>query len=155
MSNTLTGLIPDIYEALDVVSREQVGFTMAVSGDNQASRAAQGQEVRVPIYGAETIGNITAGVTPPDDGDNTTTQVPIILDYAKRVPVRLSGTDTAGLNHGTGVSNYRAGRFAQGFRLLANTMETSIAANYTDASRAVGVAEQPRSEATLVKPLTR
>ena len=72
MANTLTGLIPDIYEALDTVSREQVGFSMAVGADNNAERAAQGQNVRVPIYGTETATDITAGVTPPDDGDNST-----------------------------------------------------------------------------------
>jgi hypothetical protein len=140
MANTLTNLIPDIYEALDVVSREQVGFIMAASPDNQVARAAQGQTVQVPIYGDETASDITPAVTPPDDGDNTTTTTSIVLNYAKRVPVRLSGKDTVGLNHGTGVSNYRAGRFAQGFRKLANLMEASMAAQFVKTSRAVGVA---------------
>ena len=140
MANTLTVLIPDIYEALDVVSREQVGFIMGASSDNSAERAAQNQTVRVPVYGDEVIGDITPGVTSPDDGDNTTGYVDILLDNAKRVPVRLTGKDSVGLNHGTGVTNYRAGRFAQGFRKLANAMEANIAANYIAASRAYGTA---------------
>lgn len=140
MANTLTNMIPDIYEALDVVSREQVGFAMAVSTDNQIERAALNQTVQVPIYGAETSSTITPGVTPPDDGDNTTTPISMTLDNAKRVPVRLTGKDSVGLNHGTGVSNYRAGRFAQGFRKLANDIELSLAQKALVFSRAVGTA---------------
>lgn len=140
MANTLTSLIPDIYEALDVVSREQVGFTMAVSSENTAERAAQGQSVIVPVYDAETATDITPGVTPPNDGDNATSNVAIVLNNARRVAVRMTGKDSRGLNHGPGVSNYRAGRFAQGFRKLANEIETSLAAARTSASRATGTA---------------
>lgn len=149
MANNLTGLIPDIYEALDIISREQVGFTMAVSADNSAERAAQGQNVRVPIYGTESATDITPAVTPPDDGDNTTTYTDIVLNYAKRVPVRLNGTETRGLNSSIGATNYRAGRFAQGFRTLANLMESSLGAQYVNASRATGTEVQLLSVVTL------
>lgn len=140
MANTLTGLIPDIYEALDVVSREQVGAMMAVSNENSVERAAQGQEVRIMVSNAESSTDIEPGVTPPDDGDTTTGYVPMLLTHAKRVPVRMNGKEVKGLNHGAGASNWRAARFAQGFRHLSNLIEASIVSNYKYASRAVGTA---------------
>ena len=42
MGNTLTGLIPDLYEALDVVSREMVGMIPSVMLDAQAARDVGG-----------------------------------------------------------------------------------------------------------------
>lgn len=47
MSNTLTNLIPDVYVALDVVSREMVGFIPSVHRDASADQVAIGQTVRV------------------------------------------------------------------------------------------------------------
>ena len=53
-TNTLTNLIPDLYAALDVVSRELVGMIPAVTMDASVDRAAVNQNVRVAIAPANT-----------------------------------------------------------------------------------------------------
>lgn len=139
--NTLTNLIPDVYSALDVVSRELVGFIPAVSRDSTFERAAVGQTVRSFVAPAVTATNITPGVTPPDDGDQTIGQVPLTLTKARRVPVRWNGEQTRGVNNGgPGSLSIRGQQFAQAIRTLCNEIEADLAALHVNASRASGTA---------------
>lgn len=141
MANTITSLIPDIYSALDVVSRELVGFIPAVTTDMTFERAAVGQTVRSPVAPASTASDITPAVTPPDDGDQTIGNVNMSITKARRVPVRWNGEQSLGLaNGGPGRANIMRDQFAQAMRTLCNEVEVDLAALHIHASRAYGTA---------------
>lgn len=141
MSNTLTSLIPDIYNALDVVSRELVGFIPAVSSDMTYERAAVGQTVRSPVAPASTASDITPAVTPPNDGDQTIGNVSMTITKARRVPVRWNGEEKRGLdNNGASFNVIFRDQMAQAMRTLVNEVESDLAALHNKASRSYGTA---------------
>lgn len=141
MANTLTSLIPQINLALDTVSRELTGMIPAVTMDAQAARAAVGQTVISPVAPASTASDITPGVIPPNDGDQTIGNVSLTITKARRVPVRWNGEEELGLS-GTGTPSARImqDQFAQAMRALVNEVEADLAALYIYASRAYGTA---------------
>ena len=149
MANTLTNLIPVLYEAVDVVSRELVGFIPAVTLDADAARAAVNQTV----YSAKTsVGSptdITPAVTPPDDGDQTIGNSSITISKARRIPIRWNGEQTLGVNSGPGKPNLLRDQFAQAMRVLTNEIEADLAALYVKASRATGSAGTAPFASTL------
>ncbi|VVQ19957.1 P22 coat - protein 5 family protein [Pseudomonas fluorescens] len=139
MSNTLTGLTTTIYNALDVVSRELVGFIPAVSSDMTYSRAAVGQTVTSPVAPAATASDITPAVTPPNDGDQTIGAVSMTITKARRVPVRWNGEEKRGLdNNGASYNVILRDQLAQGMRALVNEVEADIANLALKSSRAYG-----------------
>ena len=141
MANTLTSLIPSMYAALDVVSRELVGAIPSVTLDAQASRAAVGQAVLSDVAPASAGGAITPAVTPPDDGDQTIGNRSVTIDTAWRVPFRWNGEEELGMNNrgGAGVSAVQANQLQQAIRTIVNKMEASILVKAAlGASRAYG-----------------
>ncbi|MFZ6655931.1 P22 phage major capsid protein family protein [Undibacterium sp. TJN19] len=138
-ANTLTGLIPTIYEALDVVSREMIGMIPAVSRNSSAERAALNQVINVPITPATTLADNTPAVTAPNTGDQTITNVAMTISKSKHAPIRWNGEEQKGLlNAGTygGILN---GQFQQAFRTLINQIEIDLfTTGYQNASRAYG-----------------
>lgn len=141
MANTLTGLIPTLYEALDVVSRELVGFIPAVRMDAGSERAAVNQTVTAFRAPASTAQDITAAINPPDAGDQTVGKVDVTITKARGVPVRWNGEEQRGVNTGPGYRNILVDQFAQAMRTLCNEVETDLAAAAKGgASRAYGTA---------------
>lgn len=141
MANTITSLVPTIYEALDVVSREMVGFIPAVTRNTSAERAALNQTILVPITTAQTSANNTAATTAPNTGDQTVNNVSMTISKSKHVPIRWNGEEQRGLINAGEYAGILKGQFAQAFRTLTNEIETDLFTSaYTTSSRAVGLA---------------
>jgi hypothetical protein len=154
MANTLTALIPSLYESLDVISRELVGAIPCVSLDADVSRAALNQTVTAFVTPTATATDITPGVTPPDDGDQTIGNVSLSITKARRVPFRWNGEQTLAMNNGgPGTMNVRNGQMQQAIRTLVNEMEMDVvAAARLNASRAYGTAGTTPFASTLGDP---
>lgn len=140
MSNTLTDLIPTLYNALDVVSRELVGFIPSVSRDSTMDRAAMNQQIRSFATRAAAADDISPGVTAPNDGNQTVDNVPITITKARRVPIRWNGEQQLSLSSpGVGAQRIMQDQFAQAMRTLVNEIEVDLGiAAYQGASRATG-----------------
>lgn len=141
MANTLTGLLPSIYEALDQVSRELTGYIPAVSRDSGIERAAVGQAVTVPVTTEAQAQDTVAGVNAPNTGDTAVDSVTATITKSRHVPVRWNGEETKGLTNAGTFSTIQADRFYQAMRTLVNEIEADIHAEaYKNASRAYGTA---------------
>lgn len=141
MANTLTSLIPSLYAALNVVSRELTGAIPSVTRDARADRAAVGQTVAVPIAPAAAATDITPGVTPPNDGDQTIGNETISITKSRRVPFRWNGEEELGLNNnGAGASAIQANQLQEAIRTLVNEMEIDVVNAARMGSRAYGTA---------------
>lgn len=135
---TLTGLIPTIYEAMDVVSRELVGFIPAVSQDFSGERAAKDQTVRSPVVGAMAAEDLTPAAYAADTPAQTINYVDMTIDKARSVPFGITGEETKGLQTAGTLDRINRDRIAQALRTLTNEVEADLAALHVSASRAYG-----------------
>lgn len=135
---TLTGLIPTIYQAMDVVSRELVGFIPAVSRDSNAERAAKDQTVRSPVVGAMAAEDLTPAAYAADTPNQTIGYVDMTISKARSVPFGVTGEENRSLNTAGTMATINRDRIAQALRTLTNEVETDLAALHVHASRAYG-----------------
>lgn len=136
MANTLTGLYPIMYNAMNVVSRELIGFISAVSRDATAEMAAVNQTVRSPVVGSMAAADITPTNIAATGTDQTINYVDITINNQRKVTFNLTGEEERGL--GPNNQSIATQRFAQAFRTLANEIETDLAELYVSSSRAYG-----------------
>lgn len=142
MANTLTGLIPAIYRAYDVVSRELVGFIPSVSIDAGASRAAVGQTITAFQTAQQAAINVTPAMTIPAETSQAVAPVNMTISKSRGVPITWSGEEQQGVNAGgPGYDAILADQIAQAMRTLCNEVEVDLAVEIKNtASRAFGTA---------------
>jgi hypothetical protein len=135
--NTLTGLIPTIYESMDIVAREMVGFIPAVFKNSSAARAAVGETIRYPIVPAISLVAGSASLSPVENGEATIGYADMTLSKDYYAPVQINGEETKGLGNSGQGQNIMRDRFAQAIRALVNQIDADLATQYIYASRAV------------------
>jgi len=138
--NTITAILPDIYEALDVVSRELTGLIPAVTLAASAERAAKDQNIQVDIAPEIAAGDITPAMVVPDPTGLTSTPTTITISKERAASFGFNGNDQKGLDTGVGYMNHRAGKIAQAIRTITNEVETDLGALQSTFGGAYGTA---------------
>lgn len=138
MANTLNKLMPELYAALDIVSREMVGFIPAVAVNAAPTGAAKGESITIPVTPTTETHDITPGQNPDDNGDQEIGSVTMTISKSKYASVRWDGEEQLGVSNSGTYNAILAGQFAQAMRALANEVDADLAALYAGASRAYG-----------------
>jgi len=149
MANTLTQLIPDLYQSLDIVSRELCGFIPSITLDASAERAALNQPIRIPLTPASQAEDVKPGQLPPDDGDQDIGNVPLAITKSRMVPFRWEGEQQKGIKSGPGYHGIRRDQVTQAMRTLVNEIEADLGQLFRRASRAAGEADKTPFTDTL------
>lgn len=141
MANTLTGIIPTLYEALNTVSREMVGFIPAVRTDSNAERAGLNQTVRVPLGESGALEDISAGASPAATGTTTVGYTDVTITKSKAAPISWNGEEQRAVGTNGTYNKILADQFVDGMRKLVNAVEVDLATVVKQrASRAYGSA---------------
>lgn len=144
-ANTLTSIIPTIYTAMDVVSRELQGFIPSAMRAPGVERAAVGQSVPYPIAPVQVASDVVPSMSVPEPPDNTITTGNMAITKARKVPWGFTGEEQKALNSGgsmgPGYLSAQGMIIAQAFRTLTNEIEADLSAEAAaNASRAYGTA---------------
>lgn len=138
--NTISSIVPDIYEALDVVSRELTGLIPAVTMNASAERAGINQNIVVDVEPAGNVADITPAMTVPDPTGQTSGSSIIQITKSRAAEFGFIGDDQKKLNTGPGYMGTRANKIAQAIRAVANEVELDLANLQSTFSRAYGTA---------------
>ena len=143
MPNTLSSILPTIYEAADTVSRELTGFIPSVFRNSTAERAAKDQTVTYPIVPSMAAADITPAATASSGTDITVGTGSMTISKSRKVSFNWTGEEQLALSNGDRpqLGNILRDQFTQAMRTLVNEIEVDIwTAAYRGASRAFGTA---------------
>jgi hypothetical protein len=122
--NDLLGLIPILYAALQIVSRELVGFIPATSRNSTADGAALNQIIRVPVTPESENQDITPG-TPPANGGTAFDYVDMAITKNKIAkPIVWTGDEQ--ISVGSQLNQMMVNQYTQAMRSLVNEVERDV-----------------------------
>jgi hypothetical protein len=122
--NNLTGLIPILYMALQIVSRELIGFIPAASRNSTADAAGLNQVIRVPVTPETENQDITPG-TPPTNGGTDFGYVDMAITKNKIAkPIIWTGDDQ--ISVGSQLNQMMINQYTQAMRSLVNEVERDV-----------------------------
>ena len=140
MPNTLSNLIPSAYRALNVVSRELVGFIPSVQLDPSAEMLAVGQTIYIPQAPVNSAGkDISPAMAFPTAAYQTIGSKSHSLTKQRAFPFSWQNEERKAMDSGPGYLSINEQQIAQAIRACVNEMEVDIAvAAKNGASRAFG-----------------
>lgn len=138
--NTISAIVPDIYEALDIVSRELTGLIPAVTMNASSDRAGINQNIVVDVEPAGNVSDITPSMTVPEPTGQTSGSTIIQITKSRAAEFGFIGDDQKKLNTGPGYMGTRANKIAQAIRAVVNEVELDLAGLQSTFSRAYGTA---------------
>ena len=118
MANTLTNLIPNIYAALDVVSRELTGAIPGVTRDAKADRLADNQTLRIPQTPSNTTASYTPSMNVPSAINQTIANKSLTLSKNKFAGFSWTGEESYAMDQGVGFLSIQQQQIAQAIRAL-------------------------------------
>jgi hypothetical protein len=124
VNNNLDALIPILYAALDMVSRETVGMIPAVSRDVTADSAAKGQIVTVPVTRKRGTIDIVEGNPPTGSGDDFSNVQVAITKSKTATPIVWTGEEQ--LSVGGQLNRMMVDQYAQAIRAVINEIEADL-----------------------------
>jgi len=139
--NTLTALIPDLYQSMDSVAREMAGMIPAVTLNANSDRAAVGSKVRSFVAPAAASENATPAQLPPDTGAQVIGTNYLTITKSKVVPFQWTGEEQMQVAPGHGYRAIAQDQVSQAIRTLVNEIETDLWLQAVkNSSRAAGAA---------------
>lgn len=142
MATGLTNLVPDVYAALNVVSRELVGLIPSSTVIPGVERLGIGQSLRSAVAPVNTAGrDITPAMSLPTAAEQTIGNVPFTITKARAFPFSWSGEDALSADSGPGTLTIQQGQIAEALRAAVKEISADgYATARKGASRAYGTA---------------
>lgn len=140
MTNTLTGLIPDLQKAAQIVGRERIGLLGSVQLNTGSEAVGLGDTItsfNAPAPDEETI---TPSMSIPEGTDQTISPDSFIVNNSTSVKIPWRGEEVKSLNNTAyGFSSVYGNQILQAIRKISNTIEAySCGIAYKGAGAAYG-----------------